>query len=105
MFGAVALMALLLIVFLGLEPWMGILGGFILGGTSSAVVIPMITSLNASEESTTLLTVESALTDVLCIIGTVRKAFKPFICKHRSAARKRSIAKTLCPYTAKHTCC
>jgi cell volume regulation protein A len=71
MIGAIALMSWMLHALLGLDMWMAILGGFILGGTSSAVVIPMITSLNASEDITTILTVESALTDVLCIIGTV----------------------------------
>lgn len=48
-----------------------ILTGFILGGTSSAVVIPLVTGLNATADSTAVLTLESALTDVLCIVGTI----------------------------------
>lgn len=42
--------------------------GFICGGTSSAVVIPMVNSLDVGKESTTMLVLESALTDVLCIV-------------------------------------
>ncbi len=41
-------------VMLGLDTWMAILGGFILGGTSSAVVIPMLKALKSSESSVTL---------------------------------------------------
>jgi NhaP-type Na+/H+ or K+/H+ antiporter len=43
--------------------------GVTLGGTSSAVVIPMVNALQLSEKSTTVLVLESALTDVLCIVG------------------------------------
>lgn len=43
--------------------------GVILAGTSSAVVIPMVNALNLSEKSGTVLVLESALTDVLCIVG------------------------------------
>ena len=48
-----------------------LLGALILGGTSSAVVMPLLTSLGTSREVKAALTLESALTDVLCIIGTV----------------------------------
>lgn len=43
--------------------------GVTLGGTSSAVVIPMVSSLALSEKPATVLVLESALTDVLCIVG------------------------------------
>lgn len=43
--------------------------GVTLGGTSSAVVIPMVNSLRLSEKPATVLVLESALTDVLCIVG------------------------------------
>ncbi len=46
-----------------------ILLGVILGGTSSAVVIPMVSALQLSEKPATVLVLESALTDVLCIVG------------------------------------
>ena len=42
--------------------------GATLGGTSSAVVIPMVEALRMSEKPATVLVLESALTDVLCII-------------------------------------
>ena len=56
---------------LGLDPMMSLLGGFIMGGTSSAVVIPMLKALKSGEETTTVLMLESTVTDVFCIIGTV----------------------------------
>jgi len=43
--------------------------GLILGSTSPAVVIPMVNSLRLSEKPATVLVLESALTDVLSIIG------------------------------------
>lgn len=43
--------------------------GAIVGGTSSAVVIPMVGTLTLSEKPSTVLVLESALTDVLCIIA------------------------------------
>ncbi len=43
--------------------------GLILGSTSPAVVIPMVTSLRLSDKPATVLVLESALTDVLSIIG------------------------------------
>ncbi|MCX7185211.1 MAG: cation:proton antiporter [Nitrosospira sp.] len=48
-----------------------ILLGVTVGGTTSAVVIPMVNVLCLSEKSTTVLVLESALTDVLSIVGVV----------------------------------
>lgn len=42
--------------------------GAILGGTSSAVVIPLVKQLKISEKSGTILILESAFSDVLCIV-------------------------------------
>ncbi|NMB78048.1 MAG: hypothetical protein GYA23_03005, partial [Methanomicrobiales archaeon] len=42
--------------------------GAILGGTSSAVVIPFTNYLNINNDSKAILAVESALSDVLCIV-------------------------------------
>ena len=44
--------------------------GVIASGTSSAVVIPMLASLRTGPAATTVLTLESAITDVLSIVGT-----------------------------------
>lgn len=50
-------------------PWtQAFLLGSILGGTSSAVVIPLVKQLKIGEESRTVLVLESALTDVFCIV-------------------------------------
>ncbi|MBN2806204.1 MAG: cation:proton antiporter [Prolixibacteraceae bacterium] len=42
--------------------------GSIIGGTSSAVVIPMVRQLKMGEKSTSVLILESALSDVLCLV-------------------------------------
>jgi NhaP-type Na+/H+ or K+/H+ antiporter len=52
---------------LGLVP--ALLLGVTLGGTSSAVVIPLVGALKVSPRPATVLVLESALTDVLCIVG------------------------------------
>jgi len=53
---------------LGLTLMPSIITGIILGGTSSAVVIPLVKALRMKEKSETILIIESALTDVLCIV-------------------------------------
>jgi NhaP-type Na+/H+ or K+/H+ antiporter len=57
------------IYLLNLETLPAVLLGLTLGSTSPAVVIPMVNSLRLSEKPTTVLVLESALTDVLSIIG------------------------------------
>ena len=52
---------------LGLLP--ALMLGITLGGTTSAVVIPMVAALRLPEKPATILVLESALTDVLCIVG------------------------------------
>jgi potassium/hydrogen antiporter len=52
--------------FLGFLP--ALMLGAIIGGTSSAVVIPLIDFLHLQKESGAILALESAITDVLCII-------------------------------------
>lgn len=42
--------------------------GVILGGTSSAIVIPLVSSTSASDETKMLLSLESALTDAVCVV-------------------------------------
>ncbi len=55
-------------LFFDLEIKASLLLGAILGGTSSAVVIPLVKQLAVSEENRTVLILESAITDVLCIV-------------------------------------
>jgi cell volume regulation protein A len=67
--------ATILVIAAGTAPLFGgdwslaLLTGTILSGTSSAIVIPMVQSLKVSERPATVLVMESALTDVTCIIG------------------------------------
>jgi len=49
----------------------GLLLGAVVGGISSAIVIPIISKLTMSEDSKVILTLESALTDALCIIVAI----------------------------------
>jgi cell volume regulation protein A len=46
----------------------GVLLGAVLGGTSSAIVIAMVENAGIAKESRSLLTVESTITDALCLI-------------------------------------
>jgi potassium/hydrogen antiporter len=59
------------IFFLNLQALPACILGVILAGTSSAVVIPMVNSLRMGEKAGTVMVLESALTDVLCIVGVV----------------------------------
>ncbi|MDX6768397.1 MAG: cation:proton antiporter [Elusimicrobiota bacterium] len=68
------LMPLLLKPLLGFSWVEGLLAGAILGGTSSAVVIPMAASLPLSEKTRTGLFLESSLSDVICIVVTLSLA-------------------------------
>lgn len=52
----------------GFNMWISLLTGFILGGISSAFVIPIVKRLNINKDTASVLTLESALTDVLCIV-------------------------------------
>lgn len=53
--------------------------GAIVGGTSSAVVIPLVAQLKIREESRSILVLESALSDVLCIVFALA-----FLTAHKS---------------------
>ena len=46
----------------------GLLLGAVLGGTSEAIVIPFISKLTMNEDSKVILTLESTLTNPLCVI-------------------------------------
>ncbi len=46
----------------------GLLLGCIIGGISSAVVLPIMAGVNAKEDTKTILALESVLSDVLCIV-------------------------------------
>lgn len=55
--------------FLAIDSLSSVFIGAIVGGTSSAVVIPMVRQLKMGEKSTSVLILESALSDVLCLVS------------------------------------
>lgn len=65
---SVALVSVTVYFMLGLTIMPAVITGIILGGTSSAVVIPLVKALRMKEKSETILIIESAVTDVLCIV-------------------------------------
>lgn len=58
----------LIMVIIGYDILLSILTGFILGGISSAFVIPLLRQLKPKPETYSILMLESAITDVLCIV-------------------------------------
>lgn len=65
--------------FVGGNYGLALLTGAMLCGTSSAVVIPIVQSLKLGEKISTVLVLESAITDVICIVLTfalVESVFK-----------------------------
>jgi len=66
--GTMFVTAMICFYFLEMDVVIGLLFGCILGGVSSAVVIPIMASASAKEDTKVLLTLESVLTDVLCIV-------------------------------------
>ena len=55
-------------ILLGYDWVVALLLGAILGGTSSAVVIGIVRALHVSDETKIVLTLESVITDVLCVV-------------------------------------
>ncbi|MFH0923027.1 MAG: cation:proton antiporter, partial [Candidatus Micrarchaeota archaeon] len=56
---------------LGLSLSHALLLAFVIGGTSSNIVVPIVNRLSASQELRALLSLESVITDVFCVIATV----------------------------------
>ena len=67
----VAVVGALAMTLFGMRPAAGLCLGAIVGGTSSAVVIPMVAQLPLAQRTRTVLILESALSDVLCIVATL----------------------------------
>lgn len=70
-FMIVIVVGLLATTLFGMRLAAGLCLGAILGGTSSAVVIPMVAQLPLTQRTRTVLVLESALSDVLCIVATL----------------------------------
>lgn len=65
---ALVLLPAITIPLLGFSWVEALMAGAIVGGTSSAVVVPMIAKLPLSDKTRTALFLESSLSDVLCIV-------------------------------------
>ncbi len=59
---------------LGWSLELGILLGAVIGGTSSAIVMTLLDKVKANEEIKTMLKLESAITDALCIVVAITMA-------------------------------
>ena len=66
------------LVIFDFDPIRSFMLGAFLGGTASAIVIPMVGQLNLQSDSKTILVLESAVSDVLCVVVglTFFEAFK-----------------------------
>lgn len=62
------LVVMIVMIIAGFSPLIALLTGFVLGGVSSSFVIPVLKQLRVSSKLYSLLTIESALTDVFCIV-------------------------------------
>ncbi len=64
-----------LLHFIGVFPewsiWTGLVLGMILGGTSSIIVMPLVNLAKLEDKIKDVLSVESAFTDALCIVGVL----------------------------------
>ncbi|RLJ00437.1 MAG: hypothetical protein DRP06_02090 [Candidatus Aenigmatarchaeota archaeon] len=65
---SVLITALFSVLVFGLELPLGILLGAIVGGSSSVIVAPLVSKLNIKKDTKYLLTLESAITDALCVL-------------------------------------
>ncbi len=64
-----AIAAVFAFYFTSLDSWLSAtFFGVIVGGTSSAVVIPIVNQLKINKDGTTILLLESALSDVFCLV-------------------------------------
>lgn len=68
---AVAVVGAIAFFMLGFPILISILLGMILGGTSSAVVIPFVKHISLKKDYGLVLALESAVSDVFCIIGAI----------------------------------
>jgi cell volume regulation protein A len=69
--GTVFAVAFVTVTILRFDPIVGLLLGAVLGGTSSAVVIGVVRVLQVGEDTKVVLTLESVLTDILCVVSVL----------------------------------
>jgi cell volume regulation protein A len=63
--------AIVAYVIIGYNILLSLLLGFILGGSCSATIIPLLSHMNINKEYNSIIILESAINDVLGIIGTI----------------------------------
>lgn len=68
---AMATVALLGYYYIGLELTPALMLGSMVGGTAAAIVIPLIAQMRVSQRTRVTLTLESAISGVLCIVTTL----------------------------------
>ena len=63
----------------GMSLYGSLLLGSVLGATSPAVVIPLVKQLKMRPQARTILTMESAISEVLCIVAVIAflEAYRP----------------------------
>jgi cell volume regulation protein A len=67
-FAATMALTTLIAMLFGYSMPLGLLLGAILGGTSGAVVMPLVMQMRISDDAKTILSLESSLTDILCVV-------------------------------------
>ena len=67
-FFMITIITALVLLLTGLSPLLSVLVGVGIGSTSSAIVIPMVKYLSIKDQTKTVLSLESAFTDVLTIV-------------------------------------
>jgi len=70
-FTATAALTTLIAWLFGYPAPLGLLLGAILGGTSGAIIMPLVSQMRISGEARTILSLESSLTDILCVVIAV----------------------------------
>ena len=77
-FLSIVIVAVIASVLLGWDLILGLTLGTIIGGTSGAIVIPMVKRMRMTDKARTILTLEAAITDVLVIVIAIFLIFWTF---------------------------
>lgn len=70
---SVAFVSAVLVLF-GWNPLLAVMVGCVLGGSSSEVVVSLVNNSSAEPKTKTIIVLESAITDALCVIATLAMA-------------------------------
>ncbi|MEM3396308.1 MAG: cation:proton antiporter [Thermoplasmata archaeon] len=67
----ISVSAILFILLFKMPLLLGVMFGAICGGTSGAIVVPLVSRLSVKEETKVILTLEAVLTDVICVVVVI----------------------------------